>query len=65
MVPFVLIRVYIIPGQDETSKAAKDLDNSEDKSHDKAYNAIISHYYTTDPFFGVGPGQQDMLKIKR
>jgi hypothetical protein len=30
---------------------------SGDASHDEAYNAIITNYYTTDPFFGVKSGK--------
>jgi len=35
----------------------KDSVNSEDASHDEAYNSIISSYYTTDPFFGANSGK--------
>ena len=31
---------------------ADDTSGAGDKSHDTAYNSIISKYYTTDPFFG-------------
>jgi hypothetical protein len=50
----------LLLGDDEAAKAAKDLEKSEDKSHDQAYNAIISNYYTTDPFFGVNSGQSQI-----
>jgi hypothetical protein len=54
----------LLLGDDEAAKAAKDLEKSEDKSHDQAYNAIISNYYTTDPFFGVNSGQSIKFKLE-
>ena len=40
----------------EDNSKEEDSVKSGDASHDEAYNAIITNYYTTDPFFGVKSG---------
>ena len=46
----------------ESTATNGDLTKSEDKSHDSAYNAIITNYYTTDPFFGVNSGKYSLIQ---
>jgi len=40
----------------EDNSTEEDSVRSGDASHDEAYNAIITNYYTTDPFFGFKSG---------